>query len=247
MRFDLHIHSCLSPCASLEMSPSAIVRAAVQAGLEGVALCDHNSARNAPAFAECCAAGGLACLFGLEVCTAEEVHVLTIFDVVEQALAMTDHVYAALPARVNQPEVFGDQPVVNAREEIAELEWRMLSAPTRLTLPQVRDLTRELGGLFIASHVDRPAFSVYSQLGVLSGQEGFDGMEVTRHALLSAWAQRVWPLGLLRSSDAHRLDELGSGWSEAELASFTVAALRGALSRGGVACGGAGGRSCGPS
>ena len=72
MNFDLHIHSCLSPCASLEMSPSEIVRRAVAAGMGGIALTDHQSARNAPAIAECARRAGLACLYGLEVCTAEE-------------------------------------------------------------------------------------------------------------------------------------------------------------------------------
>ncbi|NLF21854.1 MAG: PHP domain-containing protein, partial [Lentisphaerae bacterium] len=85
MRLDLHIHSCLSPCGDLEMSPRAIVERARAAGLDGVALTDHNSARNTPALADCSRSAGLACLFGLEVCTAEEVHTLALFDTLEQA------------------------------------------------------------------------------------------------------------------------------------------------------------------
>ena len=76
MRFDLHIHSCLSPCADLEMSPRAIARRACEAGLDAIALCDHNSARNTPALREACAAEGIASLYGMEIATAEELHAL---------------------------------------------------------------------------------------------------------------------------------------------------------------------------
>ncbi len=229
MRFDLHIHSCLSPCADLEMAPAAIVAQACLAGLGGIAVVDHNSARNAPAMAECCAAAGLACLFGLEVATIEDVHLLTLFDRVEQAAAMTDLVYAALPRRVNQPEVFGDQPIVNAQGEIDELEWRLLSAPTRLSLAEVGAAVRDCGGLLVASHVDRPTFSFFSQLGVLSGDEGFDAMELSAHSQAADWRARTGRLPLVRSSDAHYLHQIGRVWSEAELPALTVAGLRAAL------------------
>lgn len=234
MRFDLHIHTCLSPCADLEMAPRAIAQAAGAAGLDGIAIADHNSARNAPALHAACIEAGVACLFALEVTTSEEAHVLTLFDSVEQAAAMTEIAYAALPKRVNQPEIFGDQPVVSVNEEIIELEWRLLAAPTRLTLRKTRDAAHELGGLFIAAHIDRPVASVFSQLGVLGGDEGFDAMEISAFADEATWRPRAGHLPLIRSSDSHYLHTIGSVWSEAELPAFSVAALRTALQQGGV-------------
>jgi len=225
-RFDLHLHSCLSPCGDLECSPSAVAHAAKAAGLDGVMLADHNSARNCPALAEACRAESLACLFGLEITTAEEVHVLAVFDTLEQAAAMTEIVYAALPKRVNQPEVFGYQAVVNAQDEVEELDWHLLSAPTRLPLGTVGRKVHELGGLFIASHVDRSAFSVFSQLGGLSGDEGFDAVELTVFADLDAWRPRLLGLPVIRSSDAHFLDAIGTAWTETDLPAFTTAALK---------------------
>ncbi|MGI5868766.1 MAG: PHP domain-containing protein [Kiritimatiellia bacterium] len=226
MRFDLHIHSCLSPCADLEMAPSAIARAARERGLHGIAIADHNSARNAKAFAVSCAREGVAPLFGLEVCTAEEVHMLTLFDTVEQAMDMTAWVYDALVKRVNQPEIFGDQPVVDADDNIEELEWRMLGFATRRSVYDVGAQAHALGGLVVASHVDRPSFSAFSQLGVLSGQEGFDAMELSRTADEARWRERIGAHPLVRSSDAHLLDDIGLVWTEADLAAFTVAELR---------------------
>ena len=159
MKFDLHIHSCLSPCANLEMSPSEIVKRAVEAGMGGIALTDHQSARNTPAIAECARRAGIACLFGLEVCTAEEVHTLALFDTTEQALAMTDWVYAAMPKRVNDPETFGDQPVVTWDDDIVEMEWRILAMGCRKTIPEVSAKCHELGGIYLAAHIDRSAFT----------------------------------------------------------------------------------------
>ena len=225
MKFDLHIHSCLSPCANLEMSPSEIARRAVAAGMGGIALTDHQSARNTPAMAECARRAGLKCLFGLEVCTAEEVHTLAIFDTTEQALAMTEWVYASMPKRVNDPDTFGDQPVVTWDDEIVEMEWRILAMGCRRTIPEAAAKCRELGGLYIAAHIDRPNFSVYSQLGGIP--EGcFDAVELSRTADESVWLPKAEGYAVIRSSDAHNLDDVALVWAEANPESFTVAGLR---------------------
>ena len=225
MKFDLHIHSCLSPCANLEMSPSEIVKRAVAAGMDGIALTDHQSARNTPAVAECARRAGLKCLFGLEVCTAEEVHTLAIFDTTEPALAMTDWVYAAMPKRVNDPDTFGDQPVVTWDDEIVEMEWRILAMGCRKTIPEVSAKCRELGGMYIAAHIDRPNFSVYSQLGSIP--DGcFDAVELSRTADESVWLPKAEGYAVTRSSDAHNLADVARVWTEAEPESFTVAGLK---------------------
>ena len=181
MKFDLHIHSCLSPCANLEMSPGEIVARAKQAGMDGIALTDHQSARNCPAIAECAKRAGLKCLYGLEVQTAEEVHTVALFDTVEQALAMTDFVYAAMPKRVNDPETFGDQPVVTWDDDIVELEWRILAMGCRHFIPETAAKVHELGGLYIAAHIDRPNFSVLGTLGAIP-ENAFDAVELSRTA-----------------------------------------------------------------
>jgi PHP family Zn ribbon phosphoesterase len=225
-KFDLHIHSCLSPCGDLQSSPSSIVRAAKAAGLDGIMLSDHNSSRNCPALAEVCRRESFRCLFGMEVTTSEEVHCLAAFDTLEQAAALTETVYAALPKRRNVPDVFGDQVVVNADEEVEELEDHLLSAPTRLSIREVGERVHALGGLFIAAHLDRSVFSVTSQLGGLHGDEGFDAVELSRHADLAVWREKTLGLAFIRSSDAHYLDGIGRIWSEAELPEFSVRALR---------------------
>ena len=225
MRFDLHIHSCLSPCANLEMSPAEIVKRAVDAGMGGIALTDHQSARNTPAIAECARRAGLKCLFGLEVCTAEEVHTLAIFDTTEQALEMTEWVYSAMPKRVNDPDTFGDQPVVTWDDDIVEMEWRILAMGCRHTIQETSAKCAELGGMYIAAHIDRPNFSVYSQLGCIP--EGcFDAVELSRTADETVWLPKADGYAVTRSSDAHNLDDVARVWSEMESDDFSVAGLK---------------------
>ena len=242
VKFDLHIHSCLSPCANLEMSPSEIAARARTAGMDGIALTDHQSARNAPAIAECARRAGLKCLFGMEVQTAEEVHTVALFDTVEQALALTDWVYAAMPKRVNDPETFGDQPVVTWDDDIVEMEWRILAMGCRRTIPETAAKVHELGGLYIAAHIDRPNFSVLGTLGEipeptvdnrqatddkrgLKADRYFDAVELSRTADETLWIPKAAGYAVTRSSDAHNLSDVARVWTEAE-GEFSVAGLK---------------------
>ena len=207
------------------MSPSEIVAKAVASGMEGIALTDHQSARNCEAIAECAKRAGLKCLFGLEVCTAEEVHTLALFDTVEAAMAMTDFVYAALPKRVNDPEVFGDQPVVTWDDDIVEMEWRILAMPCRKMLSDIAAEVKRLGGLFIAAHVDRQHHSCLGTLGAIP--EGiFDAVELSRTADENEWRGRIGDYAVTRSSDAHNPGDVARVWTEAPLEDFSIAALR---------------------
>ena len=228
-RFDLHMHSCLSPCADLGNSPAALAKAAKAAGLNGVMLSDHNSSRNSQAFATACQREGIDALFGIEITTAEEFHVLAVFDTLTQAEQMTEMITATLPKRINQPLIFGDQFVVTADDEIEEQEWHLLSAPTSLTIQEIEQRVHGLNGLLIACHINRPCFSVFSQLGGLSGDEGFDAVELSRQARKIDWMPKILGLPILRASDAHNLAMIGQIWNEAELEAFTVQHLRKAL------------------
>ena len=218
------------------MSPSEIVTREVAAGIDGIALTDHQSARNTPAIAECARRAGLKCLFGMEVQTAEEVHTVALFDTTEQALALTDWVYAAMPKRVNDPETFGDQPVVTWDDDIVEMEWRILAMGCRRTIPETAAKVHELDGLYIAAHIDRPNFSVISALGAIPEPppttncqqpttKYFDAVELSRTADESLWLPKAAGYAVIRSSDAHNLDDVVRVWTEAE-GEFSIAGLK---------------------
>lgn len=216
------------------MSPAAIVEAALAAGMDGIALTDHQSARNTPAIDECARRAGLKCLYGMEVQTAEEVHTVALFDSLEAAQELTDWVYAALPRRRNDPDTFGDQPVVTWDEDIVEMEERLLAAGCAHAIPEVAEFVHARSGLYIAAHVDRPNFSVFGSLGAipepLGGGRYFDAVELSRTAIATDWLARIGDYAVVRSSDAHHLCDVARVWTEAD-GEFSLAGLKDIFNR----------------
>ncbi len=235
MTIDFHIHTCLSPCASLEMSPRAIVSRALDIGLDAIVVADHNSARNTPAVIEVAGGTGLTVLPGLEIATREDVHLLTVFDNVKDAMAMDAIIQKSL-LTVNKPgRSFDDQPVVNAAEEVLELVPVFLGQSTCLSIAEVLEQTHRLGGLCIAAHVDRDSFSMTSQLGFLAGDEGFDAVEATRFVSASDLEHYRTLYPVVMGSDAHYINDIGCCQTHIDLDTVSVSSVLSALkSRTGV-------------
>lgn len=209
---DLHVHSVLSPCADLKMSPTAVVRQARQMGLSLVALTDHNAAWNAPALRDAAEEAGFHALYGMEVRSQEEVDVLCLFDDLEVTLAWGRELYPALPDIPNDPLLFGDQVIVDREERILRMEARLLINAVEIPLRAVAQETAARGGLAIPAHVDRPVNSLISQLGFPPEGCPFDAMEVSPFGKVEEMRVRhPWLRGfpLVRFSDAHALEEVG--------------------------------------
>jgi len=223
------------------MSPGAVVRRCREVGLDIVAITDHNTAGNvARAIAEATSgpATGLVVIPGMEVCTSEELHVLTLLPNLPRAAEWDAAVRRALTPGENMPEVFGEQWVQDASTGAISSEAGLLAAPTRLPLADVVSQVTALGGVCIPSHVDRAAFSILGQLGFVP--EGLDiaGLEISRaigreEALLRL--PHIAGYGLISSSDAHSLGEIGLGcallWIEEPTVAEIMLALRGASGR----------------
>ncbi|MBU1740578.1 MAG: PHP domain-containing protein [Proteobacteria bacterium] len=220
-RADLHVHTCLSPCGDLDMSPRGVVEAALAAGLDLIAVTDHNSAENVAATVRAAAGrGGPTVLCGLEVATSEEVHLLTLFSDPKPALAMQDLVYANFPAKTNRPEIFGDQVVANEFDEVEGFNDRLLIGAGYLDLSAAVRACHSLGGLAVAAHVDRPSFSLLGQLGFVPPDLALDAFEVSPRGDEAELARRFPDLAgrpLIRGSDAHFLQDIGSAWTEFRL------------------------------
>ena len=208
LRVDLHVHSCLSPCGSLLMSPRAIARRAREVGLDAVALTDHNSALNCPAFGECCREEGVVALFGIEATTREEAHVLCLFADEQPALELGVRLYEALPARPNVPEKLGDQVYVDKDDEILGTVEKVLTAAAEMSIEEIAAHTIAAGGLVVPAHVDRPLFSLPAQLGFLPDGP-WAAVETTR--VPCPVDTRGYPL--LTSSDAHEVEQIGEALS----------------------------------
>jgi len=200
---DFHNHSCLSPCGSLDLSPRALADLAASRGVKVLALTDHNSSLNCPAFARVCPSRGILPIFGLEATTQEEIHFLCLFTSCEASLAFSEYAYSILLPFPNDPVKTGDQVYVDEEDNIlGEVEYYLIN-PLELTSDTIGPKVAEFGGLVIPAHVDRPAFSMVSQLGVMvKGQ--WAAVECTRLPPLYN-AEPLDTLGyhLITSSDAH--------------------------------------------
>jgi hypothetical protein len=226
---DLHVHTCLSPCAELEMSPRGIVQAAESRRIDILGICDHNSAENVPALLDAARSRRVSVLAGLEITSREEVHVLGLFDNMDSALALQEIVYAHLPGE-NDEDAFGIQAVVNEEGEILRFNKKLLIGATTLALEQVVSLIRSHRGLAIAAHIDREGFSIIGQLGFIPGNLPLDAVEVSpAMSTDEAGLKYGTRLPITTASDAHRLDEIGKAATLFRLAEGTAAEIRKAL------------------
>ncbi|AEF82646.1 PHP domain-containing protein [Leadbettera azotonutricia] len=164
---DFHNHSCLSPCGSLDLSPRNLACLASARGIKVLALTDHNSSLNCPAFAKVCPPLGILPLFGMEATTQEEIHALCLFTNLEASLAWSEYAYSLILPFPNDPEKTGDQVYVDEEDNIeGEVEYFLPSA-LDFSIEYLGTKVAEYGGIVIPAHVDRSAFSMASQLGVV--------------------------------------------------------------------------------
>jgi hypothetical protein len=226
---DLHIHTCLSPCAGLDMTPSAIVDAVLAQGIDIIAITDHNSAENFAAAQKAAELTELTVLGGMEVTSSEEAHILAVFDSVENIMAMQKHVYDNMLPAVNDEKFYGDQIVVNEYDEVLDFNRRLLIGATVLNANQIVDTIRALGGLAIASHIDRDFFSITSQLGFIPEDLHFDALEISpltgmnqAREKFRQYSDCAW----VSSSDAHRIEDIGKRKTLFTLESATVEEMK---------------------
>jgi PHP family Zn ribbon phosphoesterase len=205
------------------MVPRTIVDRAKQAGLDAVGICDHNAAANVQAVREAGREAGIGIIAGMEVTTAEEIHLLAFFDSEHELQTFAGIVRNHLSG-INDPELFGEQIVVDKNDEPVALEERLLIGATDLGVAQIVESIHRLAGLAIASHVDRQTFSVLSQLGFIPSELALDGVELSRQAG-SEDRYDLRGLSVVRSSDAHFPEEIGSAVTTFFVEQATVAEI----------------------
>lgn len=230
---DLHIHTCLSPCAELDMHPKALVERALDAGLDVIAVCDHNSSENVPYVINAARGKNLKIFPGMEITSSEEVHLLAIFDALSDLTSLQEIIYEHLPGK-NEEERFGVQAIVNEDGEVEGLSDKLLIGATDLSLDDLLNYVHGHHGIAIASHIDRESFSVLSQLGFIDESFHFDALEVTPHTGLKQARIKYRDLNryaFITSSDAHFLNDIGSAVTRIMLKQPTLAELKLAFAR----------------
>lgn len=234
MRFyyDLHIHSCLSPCGDDDMTPCNIVGMAKLIGLDVIALTDHNTCRNAPAVLKAAANVGITALAGMELTTSEDVHIVMLFPSLENALAFNDYVDIKRMRIKNRPDIYGNQLVLDENDGIIGAENDLLIAATEIGVYDTARLAYEYGGVAIPAHIDRDGNGLISMLGAIEKDMNFSIVEFSPTAGEDFKKRYIDEgYGFVRNSDAHRLESISERENFIELDKLTpeaiIAVLRG--------------------
>jgi 3',5'-nucleoside bisphosphate phosphatase len=219
-RADLHVHTVLSPCAQIEMIPPLIVQRALENHIHLIAITDHNASANIIAVQKAASGTELIVLPGMELQTREEVHVLCLFDTLDQISTFQNFVDEHLPDLKNNPDFFGEQFVVDETGEFIRSEEKLLLISTNIDFKEAWYKVNELGGLFIPAHVNRKAFGLLENLGLVPDDIPIEALEISRHLKFDQ-AYQLFPqlrgYPLIQNGDVHGIDEfLGSTY-------FTIA------------------------
>lgn len=209
--YDFHLHSCLSPCGDNDMTPYNLVNMAKILGLDIIALTDHNSAQNCRAAMTVGESVGLTVVPGMELCTSEEVHIVCLFDDVNNAEAFSDYVLSTVPPVKNRPEIFGDQLMMNGGDGIVGTQELLLTTASGISIENAVETVGQYGGVCYPAHIDRSSYSVISNLGMITDEMNFAAVEMTENADQNEYRAKypiIKDMPVFVSSDAHYLENM---------------------------------------
>jgi 3',5'-nucleoside bisphosphate phosphatase len=231
-RADCHIHTLLSPCAGLEMTPVNIVRKAVESSLQIIGITDHNSTRHALLVKELAEKENIYTLTGAEVTTREEVHCLVFFEHPFQLIKFQQFIDEHITFIPNKEKYFGYQPVIDEQENILEMVPYYLPAALKAGIHEVEQTVHNLEGLFIPAHIDRQANGIIGQLGFIPPGLRCDALGISAKANEKHVKQQYvlqQETTLIRNSDAHYLEHFGEICTIFNMSEISFSEIRKAL------------------
>ena len=217
--YDLHNHSCLSPCADNDNTPNNIAGMAYLSGIKIVALTDHNSAKNCPAFFEAAKRYDIVPIAGLELTTSEDIHLVCLFEELDSALKFDEYLQTRRVLIKNRVDVFGDQLILNAEDETVGTDEHLLPNATTVSLDEAPELIRSYGGVSYPAHIDRDANGIIAILGTLPPTPHFDCVEIRSPENVAEYTERygLSDKAVIVSSDSHYLTDINETNSFFEL------------------------------
>lgn len=225
---DLHIHSTLSPCGSLEMSPKRIVERAKILGINLISITDHNAIQNSEPTKNLAEKYGISYIYGIEVQTEEELHVLTYFDNYTDLSNVWKTVYEKLPNIKNNPGYFGDQVIVDEEENIVGFEEKLLLNSSKISLEDLCKIVQENNGIAIPAHIDSATYGIISQIGFIPHDSFFPFLEIScehKEKKLIDELSYLKSYKFVSFSDAHYINEIGKCYTVFELELPTIPEL----------------------
>lgn len=209
--YDLHIHSCLSPCGDNDMSPYNLVNMAKIFGYDIIALTDHNTCKNCGSAMKIGEKIGITVVPGMELCTSEEIHNVCLFPTLDKAMAFSDYIYGTLPSVKNREKIFGEQLIMDCEDGIIGKEEILLTTASSVSISELDELVKKYGGVSYPAHIDRSSYSIISSLGDFPYEVESRCFELTPKAKAEDYLEK-YPATkgrlIIRSSDAHYLTNM---------------------------------------
>lgn len=205
--YDLHVHSCLSPCGDNDMTPANIAGMAFTCGLNVVALTDHNTTKNCRAFCAACRGYGITPIPGAEITTAEDIHIVALFPSLERAEAFDAALQQYRILYKNKPQIFGEQRIMDEEDNVLGIDEYLLSNATLLPLEEAVALARSFDAAVYPAHVDRESNGMIAVLGDIPKELNFTAVEFRDSSKYETYRQRYSLDGMrvVSDSDAHVL------------------------------------------
>ncbi len=209
--YDFHIHSALSPCGDNDMTPANIAGMAALAGLNIVALTDHNSCRNCPAFFAAAKQYGIIPVAGMELTTSEDIHLVCLFPDLKSALSFNDEIDSRRILMPNRVDIFGEQLIFDENDEPIGVDENFLPIATTVSLEEAPEIVKAYGGICYPAHIDRQANGIVETLGIFPDEPDFLAAELHDLSKKEEYISRFSKLGhiqILVGSDAHYLTDI---------------------------------------
>ncbi len=226
--YDLHIHSCLSPCGDNEMTPNNIVNMAMIKGLDVIAIADHNASQNVKAAMAVAQKRDILIIPAMELQTSEEVHLLCLFKTLldlENFQIIVDQHLLGIPNNIKK---FGDQTIMNSEDEVVGQIDHALIFSTGLSFDKAVSTVRECGGFVLPAHINRQSNGVLAMLGFIPAGMDFKAVEISNDDSGSRFLETYENLEnykVIRNSDAHQLMSISERQFYLELPSRDVETL----------------------
>ena len=217
--YDLHNHSCLSPCADNDSTPNNIAGMAFLSGIKIVALTDHNTTKNCPAFFEAAKRYGIIPVAGLELTTSEDIHLVCLFEELASALKFDEYLQKRRVLIKNRTDIFGEQLILNGEDEVIGLDEHLLSNATTISLDEAPELIQSFGGICYPAHIDRDSNGIIAILGTIPPTPVFNSFEMRSEQRIDEYREKYGLIdkNIIVSSDSHCLTDINETNSFFEL------------------------------
>lgn len=220
--YDLHIHSCLSPCSEDEMTLNNIVNMSYIKGLDIISITDHNSIQNVEVAIELGKKLNILVVPGIEVQTKEDVHVLGYFKNISDLNSFYNIIEPQILKIPNKKKILGNQYIMDESDNLVrEVEYSLLMS-VNMSIDEIAAEIRNHRGFFMPAHVDKSSNSLLANLGFIPPGLNIKAVEIYKRQEDTSMYDKYIKMF---NSDAHRLTDISEQENYMEIEECSIEGL----------------------